>query len=155
VLLVRLDYIRSLQWCAAIVTELGVDETLPLLATMLRPVRRIAQTTGSGGSAAAGAAASDISAPEKESLRLLSKEFCDIVKKKVGEVRFASAYSAVDKMAGAKRMERRKQAAVLKVVDPRSAAVKKVNRKRKGGGGAKAGKVKAKKPKLKDLAMIE
>ena len=52
-----------------------------------------------------------------------------------------------------KRMERKRQAAVLKVVDPQVAAAKKINRKRKSG--ITKGLKKAKKPKLKDLAVVE
>ena len=108
--------------------------------------RRVAQASESG----------DSSSTSPESLRLLSKEFCDILKKKVGESSFVSAYAEVENAAREKRMERRKEGAVLKVVDPRSAAVKKMNRKRKGSSKlASKGAKKAKKPKLKDLAIVE
>jgi len=137
----------ALQWCAALVMEAEDEEVKTMLTTMLRPLRRISMAeVGDGGDAA-----------EREALKQLAKEFSDILKKKVGEDEFANAMIQVEKMAVEKRAVRRQQAAVLKVVNPQVAAVKKMAKKRKGSpvGAKGAKKGKKSKVKLKDLAVIE
>ncbi|XP_062989767.1 small subunit processome component 20 homolog [Elgaria multicarinata webbii] len=137
------------KFLGAIAVDLGKDRVKPYLPTIIAPLYRELSSTY---------------AEQDPTLKNLSQEIIELLKKLVGLETFSVAFASVQKQASQKRAIRKKQRALEAVANPDIAAKKKLKR-HKNKMEAKKRKIeflrpgyKAKKPRshtLKDLAMVE
>ncbi|XP_072856319.2 small subunit processome component 20 homolog isoform X1 [Pogona vitticeps] len=137
------------KFLGAIAVDLGKDRVKPYLPTIIGPLYRELSSTY---------------AEQDPTLKNLSQEIIELLKKLVGLETFSLAFASVQKQASQKRAIRKKQRALQAVANPDIAAKKKLKR-HKNKIEAKKRKIeflrpgyKAKKPRshsLKDLAMVE
>uniref|UniRef100_A0A8B9S342 UTP20 small subunit processome component n=1 Tax=Apteryx owenii TaxID=8824 RepID=A0A8B9S342_APTOW len=137
------------KFLGAISVDLGKDRIKPYLPTILTPLYRELNSTY---------------AEQDPTLKNLSQEIIELLKKLVGLEAFSVAFSSVQKQANQKRAIRKKQRALQVVANPDIAARRKLKR-HKNKAETKKRKIeflrpsyKAKKPRshaLKDLAMVE
>ncbi|XP_065514435.1 small subunit processome component 20 homolog isoform X1 [Caloenas nicobarica] len=137
------------KFLGAISVDLGKDRIKPYLPTILTPLYRELNSTY---------------AEQDPTLKNLSQEIIELLKKLVGLEAFSLAFSAVQKQANQKRVMRKKQRALQTVANPDIAARRKLKR-HKNKAETRKRKIeflrpayKAKRPRshaLKDLAMVE
>ncbi|KAJ6656317.1 hypothetical protein lerEdw1_003820 [Lerista edwardsae] len=137
------------KFLGAIAVDLGKDRVKPYLPTIIAPLYRELNSTY---------------AEQDPTLKNLSQEIIELLKKLVGLETFSMAFALVQKQASQKRVLRKKQRALQAVANPEVAAKKKLKR-HKNKIEAKKRKIeflrpgyRAKKPRshaLKDLAMVE
>ncbi|XP_035875363.1 small subunit processome component 20 homolog isoform X2 [Phyllostomus discolor] len=137
------------KFLGAVAMDLGVDKVKPYLPAIIDPLFRELNSTYSD---------------QDPSLKNLSQEIIELLKKLVGLESFSLAFASVQKQASEKRALRKKRKALEFVTNPDIAAKKKL-KKHKNKGEAKKRKIellrpgyKAKRQKshsLKDLAMVE
>ncbi|XP_044311649.1 small subunit processome component 20 homolog isoform X3 [Varanus komodoensis] len=137
------------KFLGAIAVDLGKDRIKPYLPTIIAPLYRELSSTY---------------AEQDPTLKNLSQEIIELLKKLVGLETFSVAFASVQKQASQKRAIRKKKRALQAVANPDIAAKKKLKR-HKNKIEAKKRKIeflrpgyKAKKPRshaLKDLAMVE
>lgn len=137
------------KFLGAVAMDLGVDKVKPYLPVIIAPLFRELNSTY---------------AEQDPSLKTLSQEIIELLKKLVGLESFSLAFASVQKQANAKRALRKKRKALEFVTNPDIAAKKKL-KKHKNKSEAKKRKIeflrpgyKAKRQKsrsLKDLAMVE
>ncbi|XP_061495457.1 small subunit processome component 20 homolog isoform X2 [Rhineura floridana] len=137
------------KFLGAIAIDLGKDRVKAYLPTIIAPLYRELGSTY---------------AEQDPTLKNLSQEIIELLKKLVGLETFSVAFASVQKQAGQKRATRKKQRALQVVANPDIAAKKKLKR-HKNKIEAKKRKIeflrpgyKAKRPRscaLKDLAMVE
>ncbi|XP_053108089.1 small subunit processome component 20 homolog isoform X2 [Hemicordylus capensis] len=137
------------KFLGAIAVDLGKDRVQPYLPTIIAPLYRELSSTY---------------AEQDPTLKNLSQEIIELLKKLVGLETFSIAFASVQKQASQKRAIRKKERALQAVANPDIAAKKKLKR-HKNKIEAKKRKIeflrpgyKAKKPRshaLKDLAMVE
>ncbi|XP_015276790.1 PREDICTED: small subunit processome component 20 homolog [Gekko japonicus] len=137
------------KFLGAIAVDLGKDRVKPYLPTIIAPLYRELSSTY---------------AEQDPTLKNLSQEIIELLKKLVGLEPFSVAFASVQKQASQKRAVRKKQRALEAVCNPDIAAKKKLKR-HKNKIEAKKRKIeflrpgyKAKRPRshaLKDLAMVE
>ncbi|XP_041072044.1 small subunit processome component 20 homolog isoform X2 [Carcharodon carcharias] len=137
------------KFLGAIAVNLGVDGVKPYLSTIIAPLYRELNSTY---------------AEQDPTLRNLSQEIIELLKRLVGLETFSMGFAAVQKQASQKRALRKRQKALQTVANPDIAARKKL-KKHKNKAEAKKRKIevlrpgyKAKKARsntLKDLAMVE
>ncbi|XP_066490771.1 small subunit processome component 20 homolog [Tiliqua scincoides] len=137
------------KFLGAIAVDLGKDRVKPYLPTIIAPLYRELSSTY---------------AEQDPTLKNLSQEIIELLKKLVGLEIFSIAFASVQKQASQKRVLRKKQRALQAVANPDIAAKKKLKR-HKNKIEAKKRKIeflrpgyRAKKPRshaLKDLAMVE
>ncbi|XP_047917180.2 small subunit processome component 20 homolog [Anser cygnoides] len=137
------------KFLGAISVDLGKDRIKPYLPTILTPLYRELNSTY---------------AEQDPTLKNLSQEIIELLKKLVGLEAFSLAFSSVQKQANQKRAMRKKQRALQTVANPDIAARRKLKR-HKTKAETRKRKIeflhrgyKAKKPRshaLKDLAMVE
>ncbi|XP_048356593.1 small subunit processome component 20 homolog isoform X1 [Sphaerodactylus townsendi] len=137
------------KFLGAIAVDLGKDRVKPYLPTIIAPLYRELSSTY---------------AEQAPTLKNLSQEIIELLKKLVGLEPFSLAFASVQKEASQKRVVRKKQRALEAVSNPDIAARKKLKR-HKNKIEAKKRKIeflrpgyKAKRPRshaLKDLAMVE
>ncbi|RXM33406.1 Small subunit processome component 20-like [Acipenser ruthenus] len=138
-----------LKFLGAIAVDLGKERVGPYLPIIITPLYRELNSTY---------------AEQDPTLKTLSQEIIELLKKLVGLESFSLAFAAVQKQATQKRAIRKRQKAMQAVANPAVAAKKKL-KKHKNKIEAKKRKIeflrpgyKAKKHKshgLKDLAMVE
>uniref|UniRef100_A0A672UNL4 UTP20 small subunit processome component n=1 Tax=Strigops habroptila TaxID=2489341 RepID=A0A672UNL4_STRHB len=137
------------KFLGAISVDLGKDRIKPYLPTVLTPLYRELNSTY---------------AEQDPTLKNLSQEIIELLKKLVGLEAFSLAFSSVQKQANQKRAMRKKQRALQTVANPDIAARRKLKRhknkaetrKRKIESLRPAYKAKrARSHALKDLAMVE
>ncbi|XP_061213380.1 small subunit processome component 20 homolog [Neopsephotus bourkii] len=137
------------KFLGAISVDLGKDRIRPYLPTILTPLYRELNSTY---------------AEQDPTLKNLSQEIIELLKKLVGLEAFSLAFSSVQKQANQKRAMRKKQRALQTVANPDIAARRKLKRhknkaetrKRKIESLRPAYKAKrARSHALKDLAMVE
>lgn len=138
-----------LKFLGAIAVDLGKERVGPYLPIIITPLYRELNSTY---------------AEQDPTLKTLSQEIIELLKKLVGLESFSLAFAAVQKQATQKRVIRKRQKAMQAVANPAVAAKKKL-KKHKNKIEAKKRKIeflrpgyKAKKHKshgLKDLAMVE
>ncbi|NXC50218.1 UTP20 protein, partial [Penelope pileata] len=137
------------KFLGAISVDLGKDRINPYLPTILTPLYRELNSTY---------------AEQDPTLKNLSQEIIELLKKLVGLEAFSLAFSSVQKQANQKRAMRKKQRALQNVANPDIAARRKLKR-HKNKAETRKRKIeflrpsyKAKKSRghaLKDLAMVE
>ncbi|CAM4466104.1 unnamed protein product [Lepidochelys olivacea] len=137
------------KFLGAVAVDLGKDRIKPYLPTIITPLHRELSSTY---------------AEQDPTLKNLSQEIIELLKKLVGLETFSLAFASVQKQASQKRAIRKKQRALQTVANPDIAARKKL-KKHKNKIEARKRKIeflrpgyKAKKPRshaLKDLAMVE
>ncbi|KYO17523.1 small subunit processome component 20-like protein [Alligator mississippiensis] len=137
------------KFLGAVAMDLGKDRIKSYLPTIITPLHRELSSTY---------------AEQDPTLKNLSQEIIELLKKLVGLETFSLAFASVQKQANQKRAIRKKQRALQTVANPDIAARKKL-KKHKNKIEAKKRKIeflrpgyKAKKPRshaLKDLAMVE
>ncbi|KAM5288941.1 small subunit processome component 20 homolog [Ctenodactylus gundi] len=137
------------KFLGAVALDLGMDRVKPYLPVIVAPLFRELNSTY---------------AEQDPSLKNLSQEIIELLKKLVGLESFSLAFASVQKQASEKRALRKKRKAVEFVTNPDIAAKKKL-KKHKNKSEAKKRKIeflrpgyKAKRQKshsLKDLAMVE
>lgn len=137
------------KFLGAVAMDLGVDKVKPYLPVIIAPLFRELNSTY---------------AEQDPSLKTLSQEIIELLKKLVGLESFSLAFASVQKQANEKRALRKKRKALEFVTNPDIAAKKKL-KKHKNKSEAKKRKIeflrpgyKAKRQKsrsLKDLAMVE
>uniref|UniRef100_A0A8D0EWH1 UTP20 small subunit processome component n=1 Tax=Strix occidentalis caurina TaxID=311401 RepID=A0A8D0EWH1_STROC len=137
------------KFLGAISVDLGKDRIKPYLPTILTPLYRELNSTY---------------AEQDPTLKNLSQEIIELLKKLVGLEAFSLAFSSVQKQAHQKRAMRKKQRALQTVANPDIAARRKLKR-HKNKAETRKRKIellrptyKAKRPRshaLKDLAMVE
>ncbi|XP_075285568.1 small subunit processome component 20 homolog [Opisthocomus hoazin] len=137
------------KFLGAISVDLGKDRIKPYLPTILTPLYRELNSTY---------------AEQDPTLKNLSQEIIELLKKLVGLEAFSLAFSSVQKQANQKRAMRKKQRALQTVANPDIAARRKLKR-HKNKAETRKRKIeflrpgyKAKRPRshaLKDLAMVE
>uniref|UniRef100_A0A663MTT8 UTP20 small subunit processome component n=1 Tax=Athene cunicularia TaxID=194338 RepID=A0A663MTT8_ATHCN len=137
------------KFLGAISVDLGKDRIKPYLPTILTPLFREMNSTY---------------AEQDPTLKNLSQEIIELLKKLVGLEAFSLAFSSVQKQAHQKRAMRKKQRALQTVANPDIAARRKLKR-HKNKAETRKRKIeflrptyKAKRPRshaLKDLAMVE
>ncbi|EMP26858.1 Small subunit processome component 20 like protein [Chelonia mydas] len=137
------------KFLGAVAVDLGKDRIKPYLPTIITPLHRELSSTY---------------AEQDPTLKNLSQEIIELLKKLVGLESFSLAFASVQKQASQKRAIRKKQRALQTVANPEIAARKKL-KKHKNKIEARKRKIeflrpgyKAKKPRshaLKDLAMVE
>uniref|UniRef100_A0A8B9WA81 UTP20 small subunit processome component n=1 Tax=Bos mutus grunniens TaxID=30521 RepID=A0A8B9WA81_BOSMU len=137
------------KFLGAIAMDLGIDKVKPYLPVIIAPLFRELNSTYS---------------EQDPSLKNLSQEIIELLKKLVGLESFSLAFASVQKQATEKRALRKKRKALEFVTNPDIAAKKKL-KKHKNKSEAKKRKIeflrpgyKAKRQKshsLKDLAMVE
>ncbi|XP_060101236.1 small subunit processome component 20 homolog [Heteronotia binoei] len=137
------------KFLGAIAVDLGKDRVKPYLPIIIAPLYRELSSTY---------------AEQDPTLKNLSQEIIELLKKLVGLEPFSVAFASVQKQANQKRAVRKKQRALEAVCNPDIAAKKKLKR-HKNKIEAKKRKIeflrpgyKAKRPRshaLKDLAMVE
>ncbi|KAM8820065.1 small subunit processome component 20 homolog [Eudromia elegans] len=137
------------KFLGAIAVDLGKDRVKPFLPTILTPLYRELNSTY---------------AEQDPTLKNLSQEIIELLKKLVGLEAFSFAFSSVQKQANQKRAVRKKQRALQAVANPDIAARRKLKR-HKNKAETRKRKIeflrpsyKAKKARnhgLKDLAMVE
>uniref|UniRef100_A0A803XPU0 UTP20 small subunit processome component n=1 Tax=Meleagris gallopavo TaxID=9103 RepID=A0A803XPU0_MELGA len=137
------------KFLGAISVDLGKDRIKPYLPTVLTPLYRELNSTY---------------AEQDPTLKNLSQEIIELLKKLVGLEAFSLAFSSVQKQANQKRAMRKKQRALQTVANPDIAARRKLKR-HKNKAETRKRKIeflrpsyKAKKHRshaLKDLAMVE
>uniref|UniRef100_A0A8C4VGI6 UTP20 small subunit processome component n=1 Tax=Gopherus evgoodei TaxID=1825980 RepID=A0A8C4VGI6_9SAUR len=137
------------KFLGAVAVDLGKDRIKPYLPTIITPLHRELSSTY---------------AEQDPTLKNLSQEIIELLKKLVGLETFSLAFASVQKQASQKRAIRKRQRALQTVANPDIAARKKL-KKHKNKIEAKKRKIeflrpgyKAKKPRshaLKDLAMVE
>ncbi|XP_074867355.1 small subunit processome component 20 homolog [Carettochelys insculpta] len=137
------------KFLGAVAVDLGKDRIKLYLPTILAPLHRELSSTY---------------AEQDPTLKNLSQEIIELLKKLVGLETFSLAFASVQKQATQKRVIRKKQRALQTVANPDIAARKKL-KKHKNKIEAKKRKIeflrpgyKAKKPRnhgLKDLAIVE
>uniref|UniRef100_A0A8D0GIN0 UTP20 small subunit processome component n=1 Tax=Sphenodon punctatus TaxID=8508 RepID=A0A8D0GIN0_SPHPU len=137
------------KFLGAVAVDLGKDRIKPYLPTIITPLYRELSSTY---------------AEQDPTLKNLSQEIIELLKKLVGLETFSLAFASVQKQANQKRALRKKQRALQTVANPDIAAKKKLKR-HKNKIEAKKRKIeflrpgyKAKRPRshtLKDLAMVE
>ncbi|POI36058.1 hypothetical protein CIB84_000191 [Bambusicola thoracicus] len=137
------------KFLGAISVDLGKDRIKPYLPTVLAPLYRELNSTY---------------AEQDPTLKNLSQEIIELLKKLVGLEAFSLAFSSVQKQANQKRAMRKKQRALQTVANPDIAARRKLKR-HKNKAETRKRKIeflrptyKAKKHRshaLKDLAMVE
>uniref|UniRef100_A0A8C8SVZ5 UTP20 small subunit processome component n=1 Tax=Pelusios castaneus TaxID=367368 RepID=A0A8C8SVZ5_9SAUR len=137
------------KFLGAVAVDLGKDRIKPYLPTIIAPLHRELSSTY---------------AEQDPTLKNLSQEIIELLKKLVGLDTFSLAFASVQKQASQKRAVRKKQRALQTVANPDIAARKKL-KKHKNKIEARKRKIeflrpgyKAKKPRshgLKDLAMVE
>ncbi|XP_028601568.2 small subunit processome component 20 homolog isoform X2 [Podarcis muralis] len=137
------------KFLGAIAVDLGKDRVKPYLPTIIAPLYRELSSTY---------------ADQDPTLKNLSQEIIELLKKLVGLETFSLVFASVQKQASQKRAIRKKQRALEAVANPDIAAKKKLKR-HKNKIEAKKRKIeflrpgyKAKRPRshaLKDLAMVE
>uniref|UniRef100_UPI00398E4C32 small subunit processome component 20 homolog n=1 Tax=Pristiophorus japonicus TaxID=55135 RepID=UPI00398E4C32 len=137
------------KFLGAIAVDLGVDRVKPYLPTIIAPLYRELNSTY---------------AEQDPTLRNLSQEIIELLKRLVGLETFSLSFAAVQKEANQKRALRKRQKALQTVTNPDVAARKKL-KKHKNKTEARKRKIevlrpgyKAKKARgntLRDLAMVE
>ncbi|NWU89035.1 UTP20 protein, partial [Upupa epops] len=137
------------KFLGAISVDLGKDRIKPYLPTILTPLYRELNSTY---------------AEQDSTLKDLSQEIIELLKKLVGLEEFSLAFSSVQKQATQRRVMRKKQRALQTVANPDIAARRKLKR-HKNKAETRKRKIeslrptyKAKRPRshsLKDLAMVE
>uniref|UniRef100_A0A8C0GJE3 UTP20 small subunit processome component n=1 Tax=Chelonoidis abingdonii TaxID=106734 RepID=A0A8C0GJE3_CHEAB len=137
------------KFLGAVAVDLGKDRIKPYLPTIITPLHRELSSTY---------------AEQDPTLKNLSQEIIELLKKLVGLETFSLAFASVQKQASQKRAIRKTQRALQTVANPDIAARKKL-KKHKNKIEARKRKIeflrpgyKAKKPRshaLKDLAMVE
>ncbi|KFP79677.1 Small subunit processome component 20, partial [Acanthisitta chloris] len=137
------------KFLGAISVDLGKDRIKPYLPTILTPLYRELNSNY---------------AEQDPTLKNLSQEIIELLKKLVGLEMFSLAFSAVQKQASQKRAMRKKQRALQTVANPDIAARKKLKRHRNKAETRKR-KIESLRPMykakrrrshaLKDLAMVE
>ncbi|TKC38178.1 hypothetical protein EI555_014739, partial [Monodon monoceros] len=137
------------KFLGAVAMDLGIDKVKPYLPVIIAPLFRELNSTYSD---------------QDPSLKNLSQEIIELLKKLVGLESFSLAFASVQKQATEKRALRKKRKALEFVTNPDIAAKKKL-KKHKNKKEAKKRKIeflrpgyKAKRQKshsLKDLAMVE
>lgn len=137
------------KFLGAVAMDLGIDKVKPYLPMIIAPLFRELNSTYS---------------EQDPSLKNLSQEIIDLLKKLVGLESFSLAFASVQKQANEKRALRKKRKALEFVTNPDIAAKKKL-KKHKNKSEAKKRKIeflrpgyKAKRQKshsLKELAMVE
>uniref|UniRef100_A0A671FCV4 UTP20 small subunit processome component n=1 Tax=Rhinolophus ferrumequinum TaxID=59479 RepID=A0A671FCV4_RHIFE len=137
------------KFLGAVAMDLGADKVKPYLPVIIDPLFRELNSTY---------------AEQDPSLKNLSQEIIELLKKLVGLESFSLAFASVQKQANVKRALRKKRKALEFVTNPDIAAKKKL-KKHKNKSEAKKRKIeflrpgyKAKRQKsrsLKDLAMVE
>ncbi|XP_061062117.1 small subunit processome component 20 homolog isoform X1 [Eubalaena glacialis] len=137
------------KFLGAVAMDLGIDKVKPYLPVIIAPLFRELNSTYSD---------------QDPSLKNLSQEIIELLKKLVGLESFSLAFASVQKQATEKRALRKKRKALEFVTNPDIAAKKKL-KKHKNKSEAKKRKIeflrpgyKAKRQKshsLKDLAMVE
>uniref|UniRef100_A0A8D1FQR2 Small subunit processome component 20 homolog n=1 Tax=Sus scrofa TaxID=9823 RepID=A0A8D1FQR2_PIG len=137
------------KFLGAVAMDLGMDKVKPYLPVIIAPLFRELNSTYSD---------------QDPSLKNLSQEIIEILKKLVGLESFSLAFASVQKQANEKRALRKKRKALEFVTNPDIAAKKKL-KKHKNKSEAKKRKIeflrpgyKAKRQKshsLKNLAMVE
>ncbi|NXT74110.1 UTP20 protein, partial [Zapornia atra] len=137
------------KFLGAISVDLGKDRIKPYLPTILSPLYRELNSTY---------------AEQDPTLKNLSQEIIELLKKLVGLEAFSLAFSSVQKQASQKKAMRKKQRALQTVANPDVAARRKLKRHRNKAENRKR-KIeflhptyKAKRPRshtLKDLAVVE
>ncbi|XP_019587661.2 small subunit processome component 20 homolog [Rhinolophus sinicus] len=137
------------KFLGAVAMDLGVDKVKPYLPVIIAPLFRELNSTY---------------AEQDPSLKTLSQEIIELLKKLVGLESFSLAFASVQKQANEKRALRKKRKALEFVTNPDIAAKKKL-KKHKNKSETKKRKIeflrpgyKAKRQKsrsLKDLAMVE
>eukprot|EP00070_Physeter_catodon_P039396 XP_028346290.1 small subunit processome component 20 homolog isoform X4 [Physeter catodon] len=137
------------KFLGAVAMDLGIDKVKPYLPVIIAPLFRELNSTYSD---------------QDPSLKNLSQEIIELLKKLVGLESFSLAFASVQKQATEKRALRKKRKALEFVTNPDIAAKKKL-KKHKNKNEAKKRKIeflrpgyKAKRQKshsLKDLAMVE
>uniref|UniRef100_K7GES8 UTP20 small subunit processome component n=1 Tax=Pelodiscus sinensis TaxID=13735 RepID=K7GES8_PELSI len=137
------------KFLGAVAVDLGKDKIKPYLPTIITPLHRELSSTY---------------AEQDPTLKNLSQELIELLKKLVGLETFSLAFASVQKQAIQKRAIRKKQRALQTVANPDIAARKKLKKHNKKLEARKR-KIeflrpgyKAKKPRshgLKDLAMVE
>ncbi|KAM9407228.1 small subunit processome component 20 homolog isoform 1-T1 [Salvelinus alpinus] len=136
------------KFLGAIAVDLGKDRLGPYLTTIIAPLYRELDSTY---------------ADQDPTLKNLSQELIELLKKQVGLQTFSLAFSAVQKYASQRRANRKKHKAIQAVANPDIAARKKL-KKHKNKIEAKKRKIeflrpgyKAKRQRnsLKDLAMVK
>ncbi|KAM6301905.1 small subunit processome component 20 homolog isoform 2-T2 [Podargus strigoides] len=137
------------KFLGAISVDLGKDRIKPYLPTILTPLYRELNSTY---------------AEQDPTLKNLSQEIIELLKKLVGLEAFSLVFSSVQKQAHQKRAIRKKQRALQTVANPDIAARRKLKR-HKNKAETRKRKIeflrptyKAKRPRihaLKDLAMVE
>ncbi|NXL92133.1 UTP20 protein, partial [Alectura lathami] len=137
------------KFLGAIAVDLGKERIKPYLPTVLTPLYRELNSTY---------------AEQDPTLKNLSQEIIELLKKLVGLEAFSLAFSSVQKQANQKRAMRKKQRALQTVANPDVAARRKLKR-HKNKAETRKRKIaflrpsyKAKRPRghaLKDLAMVE
>ncbi|KAM9389678.1 small subunit processome component 20 homolog [Phaethornis superciliosus] len=137
------------KFLGAVSVDLGKDQIKPYLPTILTPLYRELNSNY---------------AEQDPTLKNLSQEIIELLKKLVGLEAFSLAFSSVQKLANQKRAMRKKQRALQTVANPDIAARRKLKR-HKNKAETRKRKIeslrptyKAKRPRshaLKDLAMVE
>uniref|UniRef100_A0A8C0AVP8 UTP20 small subunit processome component n=1 Tax=Buteo japonicus TaxID=224669 RepID=A0A8C0AVP8_9AVES len=137
------------KFLGAVSVDLGKDRIKPYLPTILTPLYRELNSTY---------------AEQDPTLKNLSQEIIELLKKLVGLEAFSLAFSSVQKQANRKRAMRKKQRALQTVANPDIAARRKLKR-HKNKAETRKRKIeslrptyKAKRPRshaVKDLAMVE
>uniref|UniRef100_A0A8C4RTT2 UTP20 small subunit processome component n=1 Tax=Erpetoichthys calabaricus TaxID=27687 RepID=A0A8C4RTT2_ERPCA len=137
------------KFLGAIAVDLGKDKVKPYLTAIIAPLYRELNSTY---------------AEQDPTLKNLSQEIIELLKKIVGLEIFSLAFAAVQKQASQKRAVRKQQKATEAVANPAVAAQKKL-KKHKNKINAKKRKIeflrpgykakRLKSPALKDLAMVE
>ncbi|XP_078077201.1 small subunit processome component 20 homolog [Mustelus asterias] len=137
------------KFLGAIAVNLGMDGVKPYLPTIIAPLYRELNSTYS---------------EQEPTLRNLSQEIVELLKKLVGLETFSMGFAAVQKQANQKRALRRSQKALQTVANPDIAARKKL-KKHKNKSEARKRKIevlrpgykakRARKQTLKDLAIVE
>ncbi|NXY06227.1 UTP20 protein, partial [Pteruthius melanotis] len=137
------------KFLGAISVDLGQDRIKPYLPTILTPLYRELNSNY---------------AEQDPTLKNLSQEIIEILKKLVGLEVFSLAFSSVQKQANQKRAMRKKQRALQTVANPDIAARRKLKR-HKNKAETRKRKIESLRPMykakrhrshaLKDLAMVE
>ncbi|NWR34989.1 UTP20 protein, partial [Tachuris rubrigastra] len=137
------------KFLGAISVDLGKDRIRPYLLTILTPLYRELNSNY---------------AEQDPTLKNLSQEIIELLKKLIGLEAFSLAFSSVQKQANQKRAVRKKQRALQTVANPDIAARRKLKR-HKNKAETRKRKIESLRPMhkakrhrshaLKDLAMVE
>jgi len=103
------------QWMAAMTTFMTSSDLIPCLIFIISPIYRFVNDE-------------TIKGKEIDNVKQLGKEILDLVQKRVGTTQFHISYSKIKQQVLEVRRERKHKKAIMALVDPESAAKRKLQK---------------------------